>query len=467
MRLINLVIAVSLLFFSLLSFAFADESLPSPYVVTVGHASLIKLALPVSRASVADPKIADINLINSSEIYVLGKSVGTTNFIFWNKAGVAKIVDITIANDLEPLKTSINEIIPEEKDIQVLQSSGSIILKGSVANAIVAEKAIGLADAYIQNLIRSIKNGSGNSALGNENNSSVAIQPPSSGVASSGASLSSANSSKPKVINFLKIRDPQQVMLEVKIAEISKTLLDQLGVGVSGSAGGSKFSIVSNFSSNGGGLLSLLNSKVKVTGEKDDGLVKILAEPTIVAMSGQEGSFLAGGKVYIPLPTGLGQAGVQEVNYGVGLKFLPTVLDKGRINLKVIPEVSEIAKELVLQGGNTSSILPNFTIRSVSTTVQIREGETLVIGGLMKNNVTETVKAFPVLGELPVLGALFRSKEFASDLTELVVVISPSFVSATEHSPEIPTDHFIPPTRSEFFLGNGMQKEAQDVAEGK
>ena len=465
MRFIHLVILTATLFLWSFNSVYAGDSLSSPYELTVGHANLIKLPAPVTRASVADPRIADITLINSSEIYVLGKAVGTTNFIFWSKGGGAKVIDVSVMNDLEPLKTSIKEIMPEENDIQVLQSSGSLILRGSVANVIVADKAVGLADAYIQNLIRAMKNGSGSSAA--DNSSANGSQLASNGSSLGAGSQASSSTSRPKVINFLKIRDPQQVMLEVRIAEISKTLLDQLGVGLSGSAGGSKFSIVSNFSSSGGGLLSLLNSRVKITGEKDDGLVKILAEPTIVAMSGQEGSFLAGGKVYIPLPTGLGQAGVQEVNYGVGLKFLPTVLDKGRINLKVVPEVSDIAKELVLQGGNTSSILPNFTIRSVSTTVQIREGETLVIGGLMKNNITETVKAFPVLGELPVLGALFRSKAFASDLTELVVVITPSLVSGNDRMPDLPTDHFTPPSRPAFFLGNGLQEDAPKLMEGK
>jgi pilus assembly protein CpaC len=263
----------------------------------------------------------------------------------------------------------------------------------------------------------------------------------------------------------MKIRDPQQVMLEVKIAEVSKSLLDQLGVGLTASAGGTRFSIVSKFSSTGGGILNLLNSRIKVDAQKEDGLVKILAEPTIVAMSGQEGNFLAGGKIYIPLPTGLGQAGVQEVNYGVSLKFLPTVLDKGRISLRVSPEVSDIAKELVLQGGNTSSILPNFTIRSVTTTVQIREGETLVIGGLMKNNVVETMKAFPILGELPVIGTLFRSKSFASDLTELIIVISPSLVAATDSAPSLPTDHFTPPSRANFFLGNSLEGRPSKATE--
>jgi pilus assembly protein CpaC len=210
----------------------------------------------------------------------------------------------------------------------------------------------------------------------------------------------------------------------------------------------------------------LFDSKTVINGQKNDALVKVLAEPTIVATSGQEGSFLAGGKVLIPQTNGLGQASTAEFLYGIGLKFTPTVLDNSRINLKVTPEVSDISQQLVLQGSNTQAILPNFTIRTVSTTVQIREGETLVIGGLMKNNVTENLQAFPVLGELPVIGALFRSKGFVSDMTELVVIITPSFVYGSNHAPQLPTDKFSPPSRSEFFLGNSMQKEVPSDAPG-
>ncbi len=449
--------AILLTLHGVISLAQAESlALSSPVKLTVGHANVITMPSPVSRVSVADPKIADITVVGPTEIYVLGKAVGTTNFIFWNKEGAAKVKEVNVSNDLSALITSLHEVLPDEKDIQVSQSSGSVVLNGSVADVIAADKAVNLADAYMQNIARSMRGGAASNADNSQANNVNSQQANQQN--STPATNNVSNSSlRPKVINFMKILDPQQVMLEVKIAEVSKSLLDQLGVGLTASAGGTRFSIVSKFSSTGGGILNLLNSRIKVDAQKEDGLVKILAEPTIVAMSGQEGNFLAGGKIYIPLPTGLGQAGVQEVNYGVSLKFLPIVLDKGRISLRVSPEVSDIAKELVLQGGNTSSILPNFTIRSVTTTVQIREGETLVIGGLMKNNVVETMKAFPILGELPVIGTLFRSKSFASDLTELIIVISPSLVAATDSAPSLPTDHFTPPSRADFFLGNSLE----------
>jgi pilus assembly protein CpaC len=436
---LTLILGLFLLWFSALSGA-SDQSTFTEKV-TVGHAKLIKLSHPASRVSIADPKVADITVLNSSEIYVLGKSVGTTNLILWNKKTGSRVCNISVENDLEPLRSSLKEVVPEEKDVHVSQSSGSVILTGSVANVITADKVLGLAEAYLQNIIRASR---GAGSPSSENASTATSQTASS-------SNNAASGGRPKVINFLKIRDPQQVMLQVKIAEISKSLLDQIGVNLTGTAGGgSKFSIVSNFptpnstATSGAALLSLFDSKTVINGQKNDALVKVL----------------------IPQTNGLGQASTAEFLYGIGLKFTPTVLDNSRINLKVTPEVSDISQQLVLQGSNTQAILPNFTIRTVSTTVQIREGETLVIGGLMKNNVTENLQAFPVLGELPVIGALFRSKGFVSDMTELVVIITPSFVYGSNHAPQLPTDKFSPPSRSEFFLGNSMQKEVPSDAPG-
>lgn len=194
---------------------------------------------------------------------------------------------------------------------------------------------------------------------------------------------------------------------------------------------------------------------------KTDGLIKILAAPTIMAVSGQEGSFLVGGKVFLPVQStsnGTATVTLQEQDYGVGLKFVPTVLDKGRINLKVAPEVSELSKEPVtVVSSGTTTVLPTFFTRKVSTTVQLGHGESLVIGGFFRNNVTETVNAIPLLGQLPILGALFRSSEFRSDQTELVVVVRPTLVEGTVKQPPLPTDNFIQPSRAEFFLEGRLE----------
>jgi pilus assembly protein CpaC len=291
-----------------------------------------------------------------------------------------------------------------------------------------------------------------------------------------------------RVINLMRIRDPQQVMLEVRIAEVSKDLLEKLGLSYTSLAKGQitsaissgaistaefdakKFAVTGGISSRvvsassaTGALSYLLTGKwsgvFDINAQKDDGLVKILAEPTLVAMSGKEGSFLSGGSVYIPVPTVSGSSPtLQQTEFGIRLKFLPTVLDNGRISLQVSPEVSEP----ILVNGQTG-----FSIRRVSSTVQMREGETLVIGGLIKDNLTESIKAFPLLGEIPILGALFRSTEFRNNKSELLVVVSPTLVRASTTMPALPTDSFVPPSRSELFLGGKLEGSGPPPVRGE
>lgn len=401
--------------------------------VSIGKSKLLKLKDSVSRVAVGDPNTADFKSISPGELLVLGKGIGSTNIILWYDNGESALVEVVVSPDLGQLVESLRTQLPLEKDIHVNSASGSVVLGGSVSNTIAAESAVSLSEAYVRNMNRY----SGGAAAGG------------------GGALM-------QVINLMKIRDPQQVMLDVKVAEISKSLLDQLGINLTGGGGGDpSWSIVSNFATSGAaGLASIIsgaNNSLTATAEKDDSLVKILAQPTLVAISGQEGSFLVGGEVFIPVTQSTGgTAGstvtLQDRQFGVGLKFIPTVLDNGRISLKVAPEVSDIGQPLTLQSGGTTSILPTFTIRRVSTTVQLQNGQSLVIGGLLKNNITEAVKAFPFLGEIPILGALFRSTQFTSQKTELVIVISATLVKPTSQSPVLPTDKFTPPDRNEYLF---------------
>jgi pilus assembly protein CpaC len=186
----------------------------------------------------------------------------------------------------------------------------------------------------------------------------------------------------------------------------------------------------------------------------------VLAEPNIMAISGQEASFLAGGKIFIPVSqvqnNGVPTITLEEKEFGVAVKFTPTVLEGGRINLKVAPEVSDLNKEgvgITATGISGTAILPSFTTRRATTTVQLYDGQSFAIGGLIKNNVTTDVKAFPMLGEIPVLGALFRSSQFQTDRSELVFIITPRLVKPLPADYRLPTDDYVEPTRSEFFLG--------------
>jgi pilus assembly protein CpaC len=391
---------------------------------TVGKSIVLRLPAPVKRMSVGNKDVADVILINPSEIYLLGKSVGSTNVILWSKSGQSTVIDVSVGLDTAPLQSKVQQLLPGENKVRVAAAGDSLVVSGSVSDAVKADRVLALAEAY-------------------------------------------ANK---KVVNMLQVAAPQQVMLEVKIAEVSKSLLDKLGARITATEHSTGLSLISGFLFGGVGTFPNLSGSlsidkpgdIKIEAEKQDGLVKILAEPNIIAMSGQEGSFLAGGRIFIPVP----QAGVggtvvtlEEREFGVGLRFTPTVLDGGRINLRVTPEVSEVSQTgtVISAEGVGSSILPTITTRRASTTVQLRDGQSFAIGGLIKNNVTETMKALPVLGELPIIGALFRSSEFQNDKTELLFVVTPRLVKPLPPDYKLPTDNFNEPSRSEFFLGGKLE----------
>ena len=444
--------------------------LPMSLDIAAGRAHVLVLPFDARRVAIGNPMVADFTLVKAHEIYILGKSVGTTNLILWDKSGESRVINLTVGANLGAFADVIARVLPLEKDIKLSSASGSIVLSGSVSDAIAAESVVSLAYAFLREIQPGPGVAGGNagagpsSASGSLNNAAYGAPPAAPGGMAAGTTAASgANAARAQVINLMRIRDAQQVMLEVKIAEISKTLLDKLGVRGVDRDGLMRWNIISNVvgGASDGSMGVLLGGGTTGKGTlleatKNDGIVKILAEPTIVAMSGHEGKFLVGGKVFLPVSqnTGNGSAiTLDEREFGVGLKFVPTVLDAGRVSLRVASEVSEITKEpLVFSNGTANTVLPAMTTRNVSTTVQLRDSQSLVIGGLLRNNLTESIKAFPLLGEIPILGALFRSSEFNSELTELVVVVSPRLVKANDRSPALPTDGFVPPSRAQFLL---------------
>jgi pilus assembly protein CpaC len=413
-----------------------------------GKSNLMRLPYPATRLSVGDASIADVILLNPSEVYMLGKSVGSTNLILWNKANDATIVDIAVGIDTVALHSRLGQLLGGEKDIKITTAADTVILSGTVSDVVKADQILALANAYVQRSARGA---------------------PAAEAAPAGGQQSNA----PKVVNMLSIAAPQQVMLEVKVAEVSKTLVDQLGasIGASRTRGSWTYTLLSNLLSNNPSVADIFNNRngnfASVDAQKRDGLVKVLAEPTIMAISGQEASFLAGGKIFIPVSQtnngGTPTITLEEKEFGVAVKFTPTVLEGGRINLKVAPEVSDLNKEgvgITATGISTTAILPSFTTRRATTTVQLFDGQSFAIGGLIRNNVTANIKAFPVLGEVPVLGPLFRSSDFQTDRSELVFIVTPHLVKPLPQDYKLPTDPYIEPSRSEFFLGGKMEGAA-------
>lgn len=425
----------------------ASVVIDQPTLVTLGKSSVIRLDVPVVRMVVggmggtraaapvppdaaapntgtppAAPQQAndgvgavDITLLSPTELFFLGRKAGAMNVVLQSADGRCFVRDIIVTIDPGTLQAKLGELMPEETQIKVRGAENAIVLTGMVTDAVKLDQVMSLAASY----------GDGK-----------------------------------KVVNLMRITSPQQVMLEVKIAEVSKTLLDRLGSSVNlgrTSRGLSTYSLISNFLSGGGGLLQAL--RVGVDGQKDDGLVRVLAEPNIMAISGQSASFLSGGKIFIPVSQDGGATGrstitLQEKEFGIGVKFTPTVLDGGRVNLKMVSEVSDLSQtgSPFTTVGGVTSVLPSFTVRRADTTVQLGDGQSFVIAGLIKNNISESVKRYPGLGEVPVMGALFRSTEFQNDQTELLFVITPRLVKPLTSAVMLPTDNHVVPSRSEVLL---------------
>ena len=391
--------------------------------LTSGKSTLLTLPADAVRLSVGNAEVADVMLVNPREVYLLGKKIGSTNVMIWTKSGSTTVMDITVSMDIQALQAHLRQLVPTEKNLHIAVLGDSVVLSGSASDPIKLQRVYSLAEAF---------------------------------------------TGGKKIINLLHLEGSQQVMLEVKVAEVAKTLLDELGFGLTGTVanGSASFNVVSSLLSTGSGSSTLSkgsNNSIKLDAEIKKGLVKILAEPTITAISGQEGSFLAGGKIFIPVPqastTGTSSIVLEEREFGVGLKFTPTVLEDGLINLRVTPEVSELSLvgTTVTTGTGQTSVLPSITTRRASTTVQLRDGESFAIGGLIKSNVTEAVKAFPILGEIPILGVLFRSSAFQAERTELVFVVTPRLAKPSQKPLPLPTDKFIEPTRGELHWEGRME----------
>ena len=437
-----------------------EPASPSKMTLPIGKSTLLRLPEPVTNRTLGNPSVAQAMLVSPETLYLLGIEIGSTNMIVQGKSGRCSAIDVVVTMDPSSLQAALQDLMPEEKDIKVSAVADSLILSGTVSDALVASRAQDLALAFVRRPA-SVTPGAQQEGMAT----------PGGGAQSAAANLALQQM---RVVNLLQVSAAQQVMLEVKVAEVSKTLIDKLGVGIQGSptSGSWTYGILSDFLfGNLGGNLSITRStgaSVAVDAEKKDSLVKVLAEPNVMAISGQEGSFLAGGKILIPVSAdALGRITLEEKEFGVGLKFTPTVLAGGRINLKVAPEVSELAREgvgITTTGALTRSILPLITTRRASTTVQLSDGQSFAIGGLIKNNTTSNIKAFPVLGELPIIGALFRSSDFQNDKTELVFVVTPRLVKPLPMNAKLPTDAYRDPTRKELFIDGKLEGSGREAS---
>ncbi len=418
--------------------AVVDEGAPAKNITIVAGKSLtMRTRLPVKRISIAAPDIADALALSPTQIYVTGKTPGLTNLTLWGEADrITATFNVEVTPDVSGLKMKLHEVLPDQTGIKVAAAQGSITLSGTVSGPGYMTEAVGIAQSY---------------ALRDRDG-------------------------KPRVVNLLEIAGVQQVMLEVRVSEMSRTLSRQLGINFATvSSSGRQFGVslldsLTALPSNGfpgnplsvsstvNGLLGFVANgaswAVAIDALKDNGLLRVLAEPTLITMSGKSANFLAGGEFPVPVPQASISAPVITIQYkpfGVGLVFTPTVLSDGRINMVVAPEVSELdfSQAVSLQG----FIIPSITTRRVSTTVELADGQSFAIAGLLREEVKEDIKKFPLLGDIPILGALFRSSSFARSETELVIIVTPHLVKPLDMSRQtLPTDAYVEPNDFEFYL---------------
>ena len=448
---------------------------------------ILTSSIPVERVSVGNPDIADLLILRDREIYVLGKDLGTTNVLLWDRGdSLIGSVAVEVTHDLEGLKQKLYQLMPNEA-IDVFAAQRSIVLSGSVSSPAAMDAAMKIAQGYLAQVATAVEQ--------------QEFDPQSTG--SSGPAG--------EVINLMQVAGAQQVMLEVKVAEIARTELRKLDMqfnaidvsssrwsfgGVNGGAsfpdavlapdnvrvpifdGSAPFGpVVDEFLPNPlsisdtGFFASFLSGDVLLNmaldAARQKGLAKILAEPTLTTLSGQEAEFLSGGEFPIPVPQGVNGVTIEFKEFGVGLRFVPVVLGNGQINLKLNISVSELTDSNPVsvsdQGVSSSFLVPSLAKRSASASVELLDGQTMGIAGLINENLREVVNKFPGLGSIPVLGNLFRSQEFIKGETELVILVTPRLARPIRPDQiRLPTDNFIEPTDKEFYLMGRLEGKARE-----
>ncbi|AYG93925.1 type II and III secretion system protein family protein [Brevundimonas naejangsanensis] len=415
----------------------AAQDRPTPYpamedrqsgelFLSPGAARTVDVPEGYTALMIGDAEIADVMPLNSRSVHVVAKKMGSTTLTVRGAGGRAMAnMAITVGPDVNGLKQRIHEILPAETRVAIRASNESIVLSGPVGSPVALGQIMTLAESY---------------APGH-------------------------------VVNLMSVEGTQQVMLNVRFAEMrSSTARDlRLNVKRDPTGGNPSLDITTGdtLTATAGNLLRTFGkaSLVFSAGDGDltllfdaletRGLVKTLAEPNLVAMSGDTASFLAGGEFPIPVAVDTQRANGPNVTiefkqFGVSLAFTPTILADGMINLVVAPEVSSIDPSVSITNGGI--IIPGLRVSRANTTVELRDGESFTIAGLLRNDYQNQIRQFPFLGDLPIIGALFKSTGFQRDETELVIVVTPHLVTPRRGRLQTAADNYIPPSDFELFL---------------
>ncbi len=415
--------------------ATAEETVSS-LALEKGKSVIVRTAYGVTRVSVGDPKVADVIVLHTQEIQIVAKETGSTNVVLWGGAGgVQAAISLHVGSAYSSIESAIHRVI-EVGDVHVDSAGNAIVLRGSVPDAATVERVLSIARAHFR------------------------------------------DKKDAEIINLLTVGGNQQVMIEVTVSEINRDKGRTLAT-----------NWYARLSNNQKELMQRIDGLTSPTDDPDTGLVKtiefadsinflatsfpigngiyelfvnaleeagvgkILATPTLVARTGETARFLSGGEVPYLITSAFGQGEVEFKPFGVGVSFTPTVLSDDRIHLDVSTEVSQVDFSL------SSGGFPGFRTRRASTGVEVGDGQTFAIAGLLRDELTETVSMYPLLGEIPIIGVLFRSSTFAKQTTELVLLVRPRLVKPLdpEAPPPLPTDYFDEPNRFEFYLMGRME----------
>ncbi len=421
-------------------------------VIPVNRAELVALKKDAAEVMVGNPDVADVHVHSPRRISILGKAFGTTNIRILDKdKNVINSFNAVVTYDLPAIRKALKEFLPNES-IGIKLVNTNVALVGDVSSASVVDRALQIVNEFVKTQ---------------------------SGPTTTPAAGSAAGLAESSVLNLLQVNSGQQVMLRVRVGEIQRTALKKLGSSFSGARVNGGFSLLGSagnlrfedglhtFGTQGLQLDSAAaavggfqyeNADVSVSmaleALESQGLFKILAEPNLVALSGEKAEFLAGGEFPVPVVTGAGAgaaAGVEFKPYGVTVQFIPYVLSANRIRLVVEPEVSEISTDVTTAIGSTS--VPALTTRRAKTTVELAPGESFMIAGLLRDQLTSSVRQLPGLGEVPVLGALLRSTSYQRKESELVIAVTPYLVDPLRNDDvRLPTDNFKPASMMDMMF---------------
>jgi pilus assembly protein CpaC len=415
--------------------------------VPMNRAVVVESDTPFAELSIANPGIADISTLSDRSIYVLGKAPGRTTLTLLSPDGrLISNVDVHVTPDIAEFKERLQQILPGER-IEVRTANDGIVLSGVVSSTAKMDRALDLANRYAPD----------------------------------------------RVSNLMSVGGTQQVMLKVRFAEmqrsVAKNLSSSIGLTNQGTTAGIKggtgalngsgavdgiFTGGGTYGANGNaeGQVALgfsagsLQFAVLLEALESKGMVRTLAEPNLTALSGQEAKFLAGGEYPIPVSGGDGGIEVEYKPFGVELNFTPVVVDGDVINLTINAAVSSIDNSITMESGGFS--INAFKRRETSTTVEMRDGESFAIAGLLQDDFRNLKGQVPWLGDVPIIGALFRSSEYQRAQSELVIIVTPHLVTPTRgEALALPTDRVRIPSEREFFLYGRVEGGAQKGAAGE